>query len=92
MMRVVKTEDDFIGPINIGNPNEITVGELAKLIVSLTDSNSHIVSMPLPQNDPRCRCPDISLATSLLSGWTPQVHLEEGVKRTIEYFRIKEGG
>ena len=92
MMRVVKTEDDFIGPINIGNPNEITVGELAKLIVSLTDSNSHIVSMPLPQNDPRCRRPDISLATRLLSGWTPQVHLEEGVKRTIEYFRIKEGG
>ncbi len=87
MMRVVNIDNSFTGPVNIGNPNEIMVGELAKLIVSLTDSNSHIVSMPMPQDDPRCRRPDISLATRLLSGWTPQVHLEEGVRRTIEYFR-----
>ena len=87
MMRVVNIENSFTGPVNIGNPNEIMVGELAKLIVSLTDSNSHIVSMPMPQDDPRCRRPDISLATRLLSGWTPQVHLEEGIRRTIEYFR-----
>lgn len=87
MMRVVNIDNSFTGPVNIGNPNEIMVGELAKLIVSLTDSNSHIVSMPMPQDDPRCRRPDISLATRLLSGWTPQVHLEEGIRRTIEYFR-----
>ena len=92
MMCVVKADNSFTGPVNIGNPNEITVGELARLIISLTNSNSHIVSKPLPQNDPRCRRPDISLATRLLSGWTPQVHLEEGVRRTIEFFRITEGG
>ena len=87
MMRVVKTGKDFTGPVNLGNPSEIVVRKLAELIISLTNSDSHIVSMALPQNDPKCRRPDISLATRLLGGWIPQVHLEDGLRRTIEYFR-----
>ena len=91
MMRVVKTEDDFIGPINIGNPDEITIRTLAEMVIALTKSHSLIISKPLPENDPRRRSPDISLATSKLDGWMPLVHLEKGIWRTIEYFRAKIG-
>ena len=91
MVRVVKTEDDFTGPINIGNPSEITIKTLAEMVIALTKSHSLIISKPLPENDPRRRSPDISLATCKLDGWMPQVHLKEGVKRTIEYFRVKGG-
>lgn len=87
MMRVVKTEDNFIGPINIGNPSEITIKTLAEMVITLTKSHSQIISRPLPENDPRRRCPDISLAAHKLSGWKPNVNIEEGLSKTIEYFR-----
>ena len=82
------TTDDFTGPINIGNPSEFTIAELARLVIELTDSNSQIEYRELPQDDPVRRRPDISLAKSALA-WSPSVPLEEGLKRTIEYFRKK---
>lgn len=87
MMRVVKTGDSFTGPINLGNPNEVTIKSLAEMVMSLTKSHSSIISKPLPQNDPRRRCPDISLAARQLNGWTPKVNIEDGLKKTIDYFR-----
>lgn len=87
MMRVVKTGNDFTGPINLGNSNEIAVRTLASLVMSLTKSHSKIISRSLPNNDPRRRCPDISLATQLLNGWKPDVKIEDGLSMTIEYFR-----
>jgi NAD-dependent epimerase/dehydratase family protein len=87
MMRVVKTGNDFTGPINLGNSNEIAVRTLASLVMSLTKSHSKIISRSLPNNDPRRRCPDISLATQLLNGWKPNVKIEDGLSMTIEYFR-----
>lgn len=86
MIRAVRTGSDITGPINIGNPNECTIAELAGRIIKLTGSTSHIIHLPLPQDDPHLRCPDISLANRLLGGWMPQVKLEEGLKRTIQYF------
>lgn len=87
MMRVVKTGDNFTGPVNLGNPNEVTIKSLAEMVMSLTKSHSSIISKPLPQNDPRRRCPDISLAARQLNGWTPKVNIEDGLKKTIDYFR-----
>lgn len=87
MMRVVKIEDDFTGPINIGNPDEITIRTLAEMVIALTKSHSLIISKPLPENDPRRRCPDISLAAQQLCGWKPNVNIAEGLSKTIEYFR-----
>ena len=87
MMRVVKTGDSFTGPVNLGNPNEVTIKSLAEMVMSLTKSHSSIISKPLPQNDPRRRCPDISLAARQLNGWTPKVNIEDGLKKTIDYFR-----
>lgn len=87
MMRVVKTEDNFTGPINIGNPSEITIKTLAEMVITLTHSRSHIISSPLPKKDPRRRCPDISLAEQQLCGWKPNVNIAEGLSKTIEYFR-----
>ncbi len=86
MMRLMGTDDDVIGPVNIGNPHEIPVSELAGRIVKLTGSTSEIVYRPLPQDDPTQRCPDIGLARRLL-GWEPTVPLEDGLNRTIAYFR-----
>ena len=86
MMRLMATEDEVIGPVNIGNPHEIPVSELASRIVKLTNSTSEIVFRPLPQDDPTQRCPDITLARRLL-GWEPTVPLEDGLQRTIGYFR-----
>jgi UDP-glucuronate decarboxylase len=83
--RLMNSPDDVIGPINIGNPVETTIRELAERIVSMTGSKSDIVYRPLPQDDPLQRCPDISRAKSVL-GWEPAVHLETGLARTIEYF------
>ena len=74
------------GPVNLGNPNEMTVLELAKLITRLTGSKSKIVRHPLPEDDPKRRCPNIALAKKKL-GWAPQVPLEKGLRRTIDYFR-----
>jgi UDP-glucuronate decarboxylase len=85
MIRLMDTGPDVTGPINIGNPVETTVAELAHKIVDLTGSRSKIEHRPLPVDDPTQRCPDISRAKSLL-GWEPKVPLETGLKRTIEYF------
>jgi UDP-glucuronate decarboxylase len=80
------TGDDVTGPINLGNPSEITIRDLAEMILDLTASRSRIVSKPLPLDDPRQRCPDIAKAQSLL-GWGPKVPLEDGLKETVAYFR-----
>jgi UDP-glucuronate decarboxylase len=81
---------DFSGPVNIGNPSEFTVLELAEKILQLTGSRSKIVFRPLPSDDPARRCPDVSLAKSKL-GWQPRVDLEEGLRMTIAYFRENLG-
>ncbi|MGA1308941.1 MAG: UDP-glucuronic acid decarboxylase family protein [Gemmatimonadaceae bacterium] len=77
-------------PVNIGNPNEFTVRELAELVIELTSSSSAIESLPLPADDPKVRQPDITRAKSIL-GWAPTVQLREGLLRTIEYFRTLPG-
>ncbi len=79
------TPDDFTGPVNLGNPGEFTIRELAEAVVSLTGARSGIISKPLPADDPRQRQPDISLARARLD-WEPRVPLREGLKRTIAYF------
>lgn len=86
VIRMMNTEDSFIGPVNIGNPHEFTILELARKIIDLTGSGSAIVFRPLPSDDPAQRQPDISLAMEKLGGWTPVIQLEEGLKRTISYF------
>lgn len=86
MVKLMDTGDDFTGPVNIGNPNEFTILELAERIIRLTGSKSKIVTRPLPSDDPLQRQPDISLAKSKL-GWEPKVELEEGLIKTIDYFR-----
>ncbi len=90
-VRMMATGDDITGPVNVGNPHEITVRELAERIVALTGSKSKIEYRPLPQDDPTQRCPDITLARRLLD-WEPKVPLEQGLRRTIDYFaRLIEG-
>lgn len=86
MVRMMEV-DDFTGPVNLGNPGEFTMLELAKIIIHLTGSTSKIVFMPLPSDDPKQRQPDITLAKERLRGWEPKISLEEGLKPTIEYFR-----
>jgi dTDP-glucose 4,6-dehydratase len=79
-------DSDHVGPMNIGNPDEFTVLQLAELVIELTGSSSDIVHEPLPVDDPTQRRPDITLARKVL-GWEPEVHLEEGLRRTAEWFR-----
>ena len=79
-------QDESTGPVNIGNPDEVSVMDLARLVVRATGSRSPIVKAPLPRDDPRRRRPDIGLAQKLL-GWSPKVKLAEGLQKTIEYFR-----
>ena len=79
-------QDNFIGPMNAGNPNEFTIKELAEKVIQITGSSSKIVYKDLPQDDPKQRQPDISLAKSHLD-WEPTIQLEEGIKRSIEYFK-----
>ena len=86
---MMHTPDSVIGPVNLGNPGEFTVRELAETIIRLTGSKSKIVCKPLPQDDPARRRPDVSLARELL-GWTPRIALEDGLRQTIEYFRNLE--
>jgi UDP-glucuronate decarboxylase len=86
MLRMMNSEKGFHGPINIGNPGEFTMIELAERVLRLTESKSRLVHRPLPQDDPRQRQPDISLAFQRL-GWQPKVALEDGLKETITYFR-----
>ncbi|MEP6356973.1 MAG: GDP-mannose 4,6-dehydratase [Hyphomicrobiales bacterium] len=85
-MRMMDTPDDITGPINLGNPNEFTIGELAKTIIQMTDSQSELLQEPLPINDPKQRKPDISKARELLN-WEPTIELKHGLEKTIEYFR-----
>jgi UDP-glucuronate decarboxylase len=85
MIRMMNTREDFTGPVNIGNPVEFTIRELAEKIILLTNSRSKIVKMPLPPDDPTQRQPDIGLARQEL-GWEPKIPLDEGLKKTIEYF------
>ena len=80
------SSDDITGPVNIGNPGEFTMLELAHTVIDLTGSSSKIVFMPLPGDDPKQRRPDISLANKLF-GWKPEIMLEEGLKKTISYFK-----
>lgn len=84
--RMMKTED-FSGPVNIGNPNEFTILELAENIIDLTNSNSEIIHLPPQEDDPKQRCPDISLAEEKLNGWKPKIPLKIGLKHTIDFFK-----
>ena len=84
-VRLMATEDEFIGPVNIGNPGEFTILQLAEKVIELTASRSKIVYVPLPSDDPMQRKPDISLAKEKLN-WQPTICLEEGLKKTIAYF------
>jgi UDP-glucuronate decarboxylase len=82
----METGDEFTGPLNLGNPGEFTIRELAEQVLGLTGSRAKIVYKPLPADDPVQRCPDIGLAQRQL-GWQPSVPLEQGLKKTIAYFR-----
>ncbi|MEL6974983.1 MAG: UDP-glucuronic acid decarboxylase family protein [Bacteroidota bacterium] len=86
MVKMMDTEDEFIGPVNIGNPGEFTMLELAQNIIDLTGSKSRIIHLPLPSDDPMQRKPDISLAKEKLTGWNPDVELRDGLEKTINYF------
>lgn len=87
LIRMMNTDDDFIGPVNIGNPTEFSILELAEQVIKLSGSKSRLEFHPLPEDDPTQRQPDISLAKTKLSGWCPQIKLEEGLLKTIEYFK-----
>lgn len=86
MIRMMETEDDFTGPVNLGNPNEFSIQELAEKIIAMTGSSSKIVFKSLPNDDPKQRQPDITLARKKL-GWEPTIELEDGLSRMIEYFK-----
>jgi len=85
-LRMMKTPDEITGPVNLGNPAEFTMLELAENVKDLTGSKSAIVFLPLPKDDPMQRQPDISLARRLLNGWEPKISLREGLVKTISYF------
>jgi len=86
MLRMMGTASDVTGPVNIGNPGEFTMLELAEAVIRLTRSKSKLIHLPLPEDDPKQRRPDISVAKRVLD-WNPQINLETGLARTIEYFR-----
>jgi len=86
LIKLMNSPDDFTGPVNLGNPIEVTILELAQKIIELTGSKSKIIFKPLPADDPQRRQPDITLAKEKLN-WQPKVSLEEGLKKTIEYFK-----
>lgn len=86
MIRMMGSEPSFLGPVNLGNPNEFTMLELAQAIIELTGSKSKIIHLDLPQDDPKQRQPDISLAKEKLNGWEPKIQLREGLVTTISYF------
>ena len=86
LIRMMNGPDEFIGPVNLGNPAEYSILELAELVIALTGSQSGIIFKPLPQDDPLQRQPDIALARERLD-WEPRIGLEHGLKMTIEYFR-----
>jgi UDP-glucuronate decarboxylase len=86
IIRMMNGPDEFVGPVNIGNPEEFTIRQLADLVLELTGSKSKLVERPLPADDPTQRCPDITLAKKHLS-WEPKIKLRDGLKRTIEWFQ-----
>jgi len=86
LIKLMNTPDDFIGPVNLGNQDEFTIMELAQKIIELFGSKSEIILKPLPSDDPRQRRPDISLAIEKL-GWQPAIKLEQGLEKTIDYFK-----
>jgi UDP-glucuronate decarboxylase len=85
LIRLMNTPDDFTGPVNLGNPAEFTIRQLAEKVIALTASTSKVVRAPLPSDDPRQRQPDIALARKVL-GWEPATSLEAGLPKTIAYF------
>ncbi len=89
MVRMMATDDSFTGPVNTGNPDEFTMLELADKVIELTGSRSKIIFEPLPSDDPKQRKPDITLAKEMLGGWSPNIKLEQGLTKTIEYFAQK---
>src|SRR6185312_6652008 len=86
LVRMMASEAAFAGPVNLGNPDEFTILELAEKILALTGSHSRLSFVPLPADDPHRRQPDITLATARLGGWVPQVTLDEGLRHTIPFF------
>ena len=90
MIRLMKTSDDFIGPVNVGNPGEYAIKQMAEMIIRQTGVHSKLTYLPLPQDDPIQRQPNIELAKEKL-GWKPVIPLEEGLDKTIEYFKKKLG-
>ena len=91
LLRMMDSNDAFTGPVNVGNPHEFTIRELAEKVIAMTGSHSKIVNLPLPEDDPRQRQPDIGLAREKLS-WEPTVELDAGLKRTITYFADRVAG
>jgi len=86
IIKMMNGREDFVGPVNIGNPVEFTILDLAKKIIKLTDSKSKIIYKPLPEDDPKRRKPNIELAKKELN-WEPKVQLDKGLKNTINYFK-----
>ena len=86
LMRLMNAPDEVTGPINLGNPGEFTILELAEKVIEMTGAQSKIIKKPLPQDDPMQRCPDITLAKDKL-GWAPTIDLADGLEKTIAYFR-----
>jgi len=87
MIRMMHSEDGFTGPVNVGNPNEFTIKQLAEKIIELTNSKSKITHLRASQDDPSQRQPNISLAKKMLNDWEPNIQLEEGLLKTIKYFK-----
>lgn len=90
MMKMMNSDNNFIGPVNLGNPGEFTMLELAEMVKAMTQSQSSIIFKPLPADDPKQRKPDITLAQQKL-GWMPKISLKEGLAKTIQYFSNLEG-
>jgi len=85
MVKMMATDSTITGPINLGNPNEFTIIELAKKVIEKTNSKSKLIFKPLQEDDPKQRKPDISMAKEILK-WQPYIQLEEGLNKTVEYF------
>jgi UDP-glucuronate decarboxylase len=86
MMAMMNTDDEMIGPLNLGNPGEVTMFDLANTVIKLTGTGSQILQMPLPQDDPKQRQPNINKTKKVLQ-WEPKIDLETGLQKTIDYFR-----
>ncbi len=90
LIRLMNSPDDFTGPVNLGNPYEISILELARKVIGFTNSKSRIIFKELPPDDPKQRCPDITIVRKVI-GWEPKIDFVDGLKRTIDYFRSLEG-